>query len=305
MTAAEFGEPQRQFTIAAQPVAEDQHMARAVHRLDREHPLVAAFGDEHVFAEVLPMSGGFPQATVEQQRSLHLLVTGRVEPAAHVILDDAEQLPALGVPEDAADRLFLQMEQVELASEAAMVAALGFLEPEKVLVEVFLARPGGAVDALQLGVVRIAAPIGARDVHQLERLSEPASRGQMRTDAQINKIALAIEADLLLARDLADIFGLVALAEPVEERDGLVAIPNLAGDRLVAAHDVAHTLFDTRQIVGGERRRARKIVVEAGSGRRAEGDLSFGVELLDALGHTWGASVAKKSVAPGHLAGVV
>src|SRR5947207_1452313 len=126
-----------------------------------------------------------------------------------------------------------------------------FLEPEKVLVEVFLARPGGAVDALQLGVVRIAAPIGARDVHQLERLSEPASRGQMRTDAQIDKIALAIEADLLLARDLADIFGLVALAEPVEERDGLVAIPNLAGDRLVAAHDVAHTLFDTRQIDGG------------------------------------------------------
>src|SRR5437763_5389024 len=193
MTAAEFGEPQRQFTIAAQPVPKDQHMARAVHRLDREYPLVPAFGDEHVFPEVLPMSGGFPQATVKQQRSLHLLVTGRVELAAHIILDDAEQLPAPGVPEDAADRLFLQMEQVELASEAAMVAALGFLEPEKVLVEVFLARPGGAVDALQLGVVRIAAPIGARDVHQLERLSEPASRGQMRTDAQIDKIALAIE----------------------------------------------------------------------------------------------------------------
>src|SRR5205085_12497539 len=130
---------QRQFAIAAQPIAEDQHMARAIHRLDREHPLVAALGDEHVLAEILPMPGGFPQAAVEQQRPLDFEIAGRVEPAAHVILDDAEQLPALGMPEHAADRLFLHMEQVELAPELAMVAALGFLEPEQILVKLFLA----------------------------------------------------------------------------------------------------------------------------------------------------------------------
>jgi len=34
-----------------------------------------------------------------------------------------------------ADRLFLQVEQVELAAEAAMVAAFGLFEPEQVLVQ--------------------------------------------------------------------------------------------------------------------------------------------------------------------------
>ena len=194
-------------------------MARAVHRLDRQHPLVAALGDEHVLAEIFPMPGGLPQAAVEQLRALDLLIAGSVEPAAHVVLDDAIQRPALRVPEDAADRLLAEMEQVELAAELAVVAALGLLEPEEVLVELLLARPGGAVDALQLGVVGIAAPIGAGHVHQLEGLAETAGRRQMRPDAQIDEIALAIEADLLAGRDFADIFGLVALADAAKRSD--------------------------------------------------------------------------------------
>src|SRR3982075_1603780 len=209
MTAAEFGEAQRQFAIAAQAVAEDQDVARAVHRLDREHPLVAALGDEHVFAKILPMPGGLPQAAVQQLRPLHLLIAGRIEPAAHVILDDAEQLPALRVPEDAADRLLLHVEQVELAAEFAVVAAFGLLEPEQILVELLLARAGGGIDAGQLGVARVAAPIGAGHVLQLEGLPEPAGRRQMRADAEIDEIALPIEADLLLAQDLTDIFVLL------------------------------------------------------------------------------------------------
>src|SRR5204863_5577026 len=143
-------------------------------------------------------------------------VTGRVELAAHVILDDAEQLPALGVPEDAADRLFLQMEQVELAPELAMVAAFGLFEPEQVLVQFLLVRPCRAVDPLQLGIVRVAAPIGAGNIHQLEGLPEPAGRWQMRTDAEIDEIPLPVQADLLLGRDLADIFGLITFADAVE-----------------------------------------------------------------------------------------
>ncbi len=129
------------------------------------------------------------------------------------------------------------MKQVELAAEPAMVAAFGLLEPEEVLVELLLARPGGAVDALQLRVARVAAPIGAGHVHQLERLAEMPGRGQMRPDAQIDEAALAVEADLLVRRDLADIFGLVALADASEEGDRGVALPDLAADLFVATYD--------------------------------------------------------------------
>src|SRR5207237_5436720 len=99
----------------------------------------------------------------------------------------------------------------------------------------------------------------------------------MRPDAQVEEIPLAIEADLLLGRDLADIFGLVALADAVEEGDRLVAVPYLAGDRLVAVHDVAHAFLDAREVLRGERRRLGEVVVEAGLGRGTEGDQGVGL----------------------------
>src|SRR6267142_2406147 len=61
-----------------------------------------------------------------------------------------------------------------------MVTAFGFFEPKEVLVEILLVGPGGAVDALQLGVPGIAAPIGARYTHQLESLAEIAKEGDRR-----------------------------------------------------------------------------------------------------------------------------
>ena len=133
-----------------------------------------------------------------------------------------------------------------------MVAAFGFLDPVEVLVEILLVGPGGAVDALQLRIARVAAPIGASHVHQLEGLAEMPGRGQMRPDAQIDEIALAVEADLLFRRDLRDIFGLVALAEAFEQRHGGIAVPDFAGDRFIAAHDVAHPRLDPGEILRGE-----------------------------------------------------
>ena len=54
---------------------------------------------------------------------------------------------------------------------------------------------------------------------------------------------------------------------------------------LVALDDLAHARLDLFEILGRERRVAREIVIEAVLGRRAEGDLRLGVELLDRLGH--------------------
>src|SRR5207237_5449249 len=251
-------------------------MAGTVHRLQRKNFLVPALSNEHVLAEILPVPGRLPQRAVEQLRPLDLLVPSGIEPPAHIVLDDPKQLPALRMPEDAADRLFLQVEQVELAAEPAMVAAFGLLEPEQVLVQFLLVRPSRAVDPLQLRVIRVAAPIGACHVHQLEGLPEPAGRWQMRADAEIDEIPLAVEADLLLGRDLADIFGLITFADAVEKGDGLVAIPHFTVDRLVAPHDVAHALLDALEIVGRERRRTRAFVLKPRLGRRAEGTLRIG-----------------------------
>ena len=63
-----------------------------------------------------------------------------------------------------------EVEQVELRAEPAVVALARLLEPLEVRVEVRLRVERGAVDPRQLRVVLVAAPVGAREAGQLERL---------------------------------------------------------------------------------------------------------------------------------------
>src|SRR3546814_16017072 len=71
------------------------------------------------------------------------------------------------------------MEQAHLAGDAAMVALGGFLQPEKMRVELLLVEPAGAVDAREHRVLLVAAPIGPRHPRQFERIGvELAGRRQ-------------------------------------------------------------------------------------------------------------------------------
>ena len=133
MHVAEFRKPYRQIAIGFQAVLEDLHVARAVHRLQREDAVVVGVvaGDrhlEHVVAVPAPVARRLPQRLVEHLRRVDLLVALLVEPAAHVVDQVLEHLPALGVPEDDARPLLLEMEQVHLAAEPAVVALLGLLQ---------------------------------------------------------------------------------------------------------------------------------------------------------------------------------
>jgi hypothetical protein len=58
-------------------------------------------------------------------------------------------------------RFVLQMEEVELPPEPAVIALFGFLDPRDVRGKVVLVRPRGPVDPLQHLVARIAAPVRA------------------------------------------------------------------------------------------------------------------------------------------------
>ena len=58
---AEFGNPHRQVAVALQTVLEKLNMARTVHRLQRENPLILCLRDEHVLVIFVPVAGGFPQ----------------------------------------------------------------------------------------------------------------------------------------------------------------------------------------------------------------------------------------------------
>ena len=305
MAAAHLRQPQRQVAVRLDALAEDQDVRRAVHRLER-HPLrlvrnhraiVIDIGhfvgnDEHVLAIFAPVAGLFPLPGVHDLRRLDLAIAGGIEPAPHIGLEGAIDDKAARVPEDAAMGFFLQVEQIHLAAQLAMVALRRFLEPRQMRLELLLVEPAGAIDAGQHRIGLIAAPIGARHPRQLERLRiKLAGRWQMRPAAHVEPVfARPIDGQILVARQFGGPFSLEAFALLLPAADELLAAPHLAGDRLVGGNQRAHLGFDRRQVLVGERAIApvnfwgREIIIKAIVGRWAKGDLRAGEQPLHRFG---------------------
>ena len=85
-----------------------------------------------------------------------------------------------------------EVEQVELHAEPAVVALARLLEPLEVRVEVGLRVERGAVDAGQLLVVLVAAPVRAGEAGQLERLDRLRVL-QVRAAAEVGEVALRVQ----------------------------------------------------------------------------------------------------------------
>ena len=141
----------------------------------------------------------------------------------------------------------------------AVVALLGLLDARAgIPSSCFLSGPGGAVDPLQHLVARIPAPVGPRELGELERL-ELAGGRHVRAAAQVDPVALPVQADLILVRDRGDDLGLVELALVLEE----LPPPHRATCTRrvtfsVRARQLRHALLDGRQVLGRERAASRR-----------------------------------------------
>ena len=140
VAGAELGHAKRQVAVGFDPLPEDLDMAGAVHRLQRQRPVVLRLGGEHVLAELVPVAGGFPQRAVDELRGFNLGIAAFLEPPAHIGLDLAIDGPAIRMPEHRSGRLFLQMEEVELPAELAMVALFRLLEHVEIGVQFLSVR---------------------------------------------------------------------------------------------------------------------------------------------------------------------
>ena len=290
VTGAKLTIAQRQLAVGTEASVEHLDVTRTIHRLDR---IVAVLGSrgEHVVLVVVPVTRLLPQRAVEDLRAAHFLIAVVAIDLAHVLLDLLPHGPALGVPEDEARGFVLHVEQIEMAADAAVVPLFGLFEHVQVGVEVFLLRPGRAVDALQLFVLGVAAPVGAGHFHQLESF-ELASGRHVRATAKVDEIAFAVERHILISGNGGDQFSLVLLANAEEKLYGIVAVPHFTRHRDITLGEFAHALFDGGQVFRRKRTREREIVVEAVVDRRANGHLCFGEEFLDGVGQQVGRGVA-------------
>ena len=196
------------------------------------------------------------------------------------------------------------MEQLQRDSDAAVVAATGFLDPLEVFFELAARREGSAVDPLQHRVVLVTAPVGARDLEQLPRADLVAAL-DVGPAAQIREVAVAEDGDLLAFGDVVETGELEVFAQVPEQRPGLLARHHLAREARVLGDDRAHLLLDPLEVLGREGALHQKVVLELlGMIAAPDVDLGLGEQALHCIGHDVFGGVsddlAGRRVAVGH-----
>src|SRR5207302_6753783 len=84
-----------------------------------------------------------------------------------------------------------------------MVALLRFLEHGEMLVEFLFRFEGGAVNALELWVLFVVFIVSARDAGKPEG-ADVSSAHDVRAGAKIDEVAVAIERDFFVSRNVFD-----------------------------------------------------------------------------------------------------
>src|SRR6185503_234408 len=128
-------------------------------------------------------------------------------------------------PEGGARRDRREAEQAQLAAELAVVARLRLLQALEVLGQLLSGEEGRAVDAREHRATRVAAPVGARDRLQLERL-DALRAGAVRAAAEVGERAVRVERDGLHAFSVDEVLDQLDLV------------------RLVLAHEAPERLAD-------------------------------------------------------------
>ncbi len=123
-------------------------------------------------------------------------------------------------------------------------------------------------------------------------MPELAGAGHVRAAAQVLEGALAIQADVFVARDAGDDLGLVVLAQALEVLDRLVARQHAAHHRLVLGGQRFHLFLDGHQVIGCEGALVAEVVVKAVVDHWADGDLRLREQRLHRVGQQVGRGVA-------------
>ena len=197
------------------------------------------------------------------------------------------------MPERRADGFFLDMEQFHLPAKTAVVALFGFLQHVEIGFKLLLVRPGGTVNTLQHFVIGITPPIGTGEFHQFKMLAELARRGQMRSPAEINPIALTIDRNVITRRDCFDQLGFIGFAFSFKKFDGLIAIPNFTEKFEILVNDLRHFIFNGFKVIGRKRFITGKIIIIAVFDRGTDGNLGAWKKFLNGLRHHMGSIVAQ------------
>ena len=183
------------------------------------------------------------------------------------------------MPEHHARRFFLGMEEVQALADLAMVALFRFFNTLDISRQLLFISPSGAINALQLLVLGIAAPVGARQLGQLECLEETGIR-HVRAAAHVDVFFVVVQAHGLFIRHVFDQAQLVVFTTGLEQLDHLSARGDLLDHIVFSVDQLLHALLDRRHVFHGERTLGRNVVIEAFINHRPNHHLGRWIQLL-------------------------
>ena len=318
MEATEVGHAHRQIAVAPQGGAEEQAVARAVHRLDAEadvlvddvlarpgvaRPRLGLLGqllrrvlepvegrrEEHVLTVAGQVTAGLEERPVEDLRGDDLLVTVPPVELANVVDEPVVDRGAAPGEEGRGRSPRVEGEELQLLAELAVVPLLRLFDLLQVPLEQLGVREGGPVDALEHRVPLVTPPVRAGHVGQLEGLEETGAR-DVGPLAEVDPLAVPIDRELTL--ETIEVLRLVGLTHAVQQGLEVLAAHHLAPEGHVLGDDLLHLRFDGGEVLLVEGpARPIVVVVEAVLGSGTEGDLGAGEEALHRLRHHVGGRV--------------
>ncbi len=173
-----------------------------------------------------------------------------------------------------------------------MIPALGLFNALQIRVQFLLFGEGDAVNALKGLAVGVAPPIGGVAGGELDGVALDAAGGvQMGAGAQINELALLVEGNHRVLRQIADQLHLVRLALLLHKFDGIRPGHLRALQLQLFLADFPHLGLNLLHHLGGEGDGRIRVVIKALVDGGADGQLHLGIQALHRLRHHVGAGV--------------
>ena len=271
MHQAQLTGTQRQVAIAVLLGLVHQHAARAVHRLDSV-VLTVNLSEIHIFLVMSPMTGLLPQLAVQNHRRLDFLIAIAAMYLTPVVNQLVADNHAVWMEEREARAFLMDAEQVKLLAQLAMVALGSLLQHLQISIQLILLLKSSAVYTLQHLVLLAATPVSTCHALQLQCLYL-AGGHHMRACAQIRELALSIEGNLRILRQVIYKLYLVILTGCPEHVQSLLTADQLALQLQVLLDNLVHFLLDVLQVILGEALLHVNIIVKAVLNGRADGQL--------------------------------
>ncbi len=292
----ELGVAHWHLAIAVRLRLEERDVMRAVHRLQNisivlRLLLFAHHDREHILAIVKPVLGRFIQAHAAQVRRPDMLVAVTFLRLAHIRFHLVAQRLAVGQEHrHAARQILVHHEELEFASQLAVIALGCLFQPPEILLHLLLRDPRRAIDALEHRALLVAAPVRARDLHQLKGTNLPRIL-HVRTTTEVQERVLLVDANFSI-RQVLNQLNLIGLSFDLEVLQGLLARPAIALEKIFSGDNLAHTLLNIGQIFGRQRARKIEIIVEPILNRGPDREFRVRKNFLHSLGHHMGRGVS-------------